>query len=107
MNEHKLGNTGLTIGPIALGTVNFSWLTDEAASFAIMDHALERGVNFLVTSDERGGSIVSTETRVYVNDPSALRRFAVYWRVIHPGSDIIRRMWLRAIKRRAEGKVSA
>jgi hypothetical protein len=64
-------------------------------------------MNFLVTSDERGGSIVSTETRVYVNDPSALRRFAVYWRVIHPGSDIIRRMWLRAIKRRAEGKVSA
>jgi len=64
-------------------------------------------MNFLVTSDERGGSIVSTETRVYVNDPSALRRFAVYWRVIHPGSDIIRRMWLRAIKRRAEGKISA
>jgi hypothetical protein len=23
--------------------------------------------------------------------------------VIHPGSDIIRRSWLRAIKRRAEG----
>jgi hypothetical protein len=30
------------------------------------------------------------------------RQFAVYWRLIHPGSDIIRRMWLRAIKRRAE-----
>jgi hypothetical protein len=64
-------------------------------------------MNFLVTPDERGGSIVSTETRVNVNAPSALRRFAVYWRVIHPGSDIIRRMWLRAIKRRAEGEVSA
>ena len=51
MKPRKLGNTGLTIGPLALGTVNFSWLTDEADSFAIMDHALERGVNFLDTSD--------------------------------------------------------
>jgi hypothetical protein len=51
------------------------------------------------------GSIVSTETRVYVNDAWAMRRFAVYWRIIHPGSDIIRRMWLWAIKLRAEGKV--
>jgi aryl-alcohol dehydrogenase-like predicted oxidoreductase len=51
MKPRKLGNTGLTIGPLALGTVNFSWLTDEADSFAIMDKALEEGVNFLDTSD--------------------------------------------------------
>jgi aryl-alcohol dehydrogenase-like predicted oxidoreductase len=51
MKPRKLGNTGLTIGPLALGTVNFSWLTDEADSFAIMDRALEEGVNFLDTSD--------------------------------------------------------
>lgn len=61
-------------------------------------------MNFLVTPDERGGSMISTETRIYANDPSALRQFAVYWRIIYPGSDIIRRMWLRAIKLRAEGK---
>jgi hypothetical protein len=60
-------------------------------------------MNFRVAADERGGSSVSTETRIYANAPSALRRFAVYWRVIHPGSDIIRRMWLRAIRQRAEG----
>jgi len=60
-------------------------------------------MNFRVTAEDRGGSALSTETRIYANAPSALRQFAVYWRVIHPGSDIIRRMWLRAIKRRAEG----
>ncbi|MEY2518472.1 MAG: hypothetical protein QOF24_231 [Verrucomicrobiota bacterium] len=64
-------------------------------------------MNFLVLPDERGGSIVSTQTRIYANDTSALRRFAVYWRIIHPGSDIIRRMWLRAIKKRAEGKAAS
>jgi hypothetical protein len=60
-------------------------------------------MNFLVTPDDRGGSIVSTETRIYANSKAAARRFSIYWRVIHPGSDIIRRMWLRAIKQRAEG----
>ena len=60
-------------------------------------------MNFLVRPDDHGGSTISTETRIYANNQSALRRFAIYWRVIHPGSDIIRRMWLRAIKRRAEG----
>jgi hypothetical protein len=60
-------------------------------------------MNFLVRPDDHGGSTISTETRIYANNRSALRRFAIYWRVIHPGSDIIRRMWLRAIKQRAEG----
>jgi len=60
-------------------------------------------MNFQVAANDRGGSSVSTETRIYANTPSALRRFAVYWRIIHPGSDIIRRTWLRAIKQRAEG----
>jgi hypothetical protein len=61
-------------------------------------------MNYLVAPDDRGGSTISTTTRVYGNNAAAVRRFAVYWRIIHPGSDIIRRTWLRAIKRRAEAK---
>jgi hypothetical protein len=59
-------------------------------------------MNFLVTPDGRGGSLLSTETRVLAANDSIARRFAIYWRIIRPGSDIIRRMWLRAIKKRAE-----
>ena len=58
-------------------------------------------MNFLITPDGQNGSVVSSETRVYANSPDARRRFAVYWRLIYPGSAIIRRMWLRAIERRA------
>jgi hypothetical protein len=58
-------------------------------------------MNFLVTSDGSSGSLVSTETRVFANSPSARRGFAAYWRIIYPGSATIRRMWLRAIARRA------
>jgi hypothetical protein len=58
-------------------------------------------MNFIVKADGPSRSLVSTETRVFANSPSARRRFAAYWRVIYPGSAIIRRMWLRAIQRRA------
>jgi hypothetical protein len=58
-------------------------------------------MNFLVVSDGAGGSRVSTETRVFANSPAVRRRFAAYWRSIYPGSALIRRMWLRAIARRA------
>lgn len=59
-------------------------------------------MNFVVVPENGGRSMVSTETRISANSPSALRQFGVYWRLIHPGSDIIRRMWLRAIRERAE-----
>ncbi len=55
-------------------------------------------MNFRVVADGTG-SRVSTETRVYASSADARRRFAVYWRLIYPGSALIRRMWLRAIER--------
>lgn len=48
-------------------------------------------------------TLLTTETRVYATDATARRRFARYWRVIYPGSAFIRRMWLRAAGRKAEG----
>jgi len=57
-------------------------------------------MNFRVEPDGR----VTTETRVFAGTDAARRKFAVYWRIIRPGSGIIRRGWLEAIKRRAEGK---
>jgi hypothetical protein len=58
-------------------------------------------MNFSVQPDDAGGSLLTTETRVFANSPGVRRRFAVYWRVIYPGSALIRIMWLRAISRRA------
>ena len=59
-------------------------------------------MNFLVEEEEGGWCRLATETRVLGTDDDARRRFAVYWRVIYPGSALIRRMWLRAVKERAE-----
>jgi hypothetical protein len=57
-------------------------------------------MDYIVRPDG-AGSLVSTETRVFASGIEAERRFAIYWRIIYPGSALIRRMSLRAIDRRA------
>lgn len=55
MKYVNLGRTGLKLSRLALGTMNFGELTDEATSFEIMDAALEAGINFFDTADVYGG----------------------------------------------------
>jgi hypothetical protein len=59
-------------------------------------------MHFDVQPQDAGWSLVSTETRVFSEDARGLRAFTLYWRLIYPGSALIRIEWLRAIKRRAE-----
>ena len=48
------------------------------------------------------GARLETETRVFLTDAAARRRFGAYWLVVRPFSGLIRRRWLRAAKQRAE-----
>ena len=59
-------------------------------------------MNYLIEPAGVGASVVSTETRVYATDAPSRRQFAVYWRIIYPGSALMRRMWLRALRLRVE-----
>ena len=54
MQYARLGRTGLRVSRLCLGTMNFSPLTSEADSFAIMDRALELGINFFDTANVYG-----------------------------------------------------
>jgi len=54
MEYTHLGRTGLQVSRLVLGTMNFTDFTDEADSFAIMDKALEVGVNFFDTANVYG-----------------------------------------------------
>jgi hypothetical protein len=56
---------------------------------------------------EGRGARLETETRVFLTDAASRRRFAAYWLVIRPFSGLIRRLWLRAAKRRAERPAAA
>ena len=55
MKYTHLGRTGLTVSRLALGTMNFGYVTDETASFGIMDAAVDSGINFFDTADVYGG----------------------------------------------------
>ena len=54
MNYVKLGRTGLKVSPLCLGTMNFGPLTSERDSYAIMDTALDRGINFFDSANVYG-----------------------------------------------------
>jgi aryl-alcohol dehydrogenase (NADP+) len=47
----KLGQTGLTVSRLVLGTMTFGLQTDEETSIKILDTAAEAGINFLDTAD--------------------------------------------------------
>ena len=55
MEYVSLGRTGLQVSPICLGTMNFGWHANEADSFAMMDAAIDAGINFFDTADVYGG----------------------------------------------------
>jgi aryl-alcohol dehydrogenase-like predicted oxidoreductase len=54
MQYTELGRTGLKVSRLCLGTMNFGPQTTEPDSFAIMDKALELGINFFDTADVYG-----------------------------------------------------
>jgi aryl-alcohol dehydrogenase-like predicted oxidoreductase len=54
MEYTHLGRTGLLVSRLCLGTMNFGPETSEADSHAIMDRALEHGVNFFDTANVYG-----------------------------------------------------
>lgn len=54
MEAVRLGRTGLRVSRLCLGTMNFGPLTSEEDSFAIMDRALDLGINFFDTANVYG-----------------------------------------------------
>ena len=54
-------------------------------------------MNFLID-----GAEVSTETRIHAATRRAAWQFGMYWVAIRAGSGILRRTWLRAVRRRCD-----
>jgi len=54
MSYVHLGRSGVKVSRLCLGTMNFGPQTSESDSFAVMDRALELGVNFFDTANVYG-----------------------------------------------------
>jgi aryl-alcohol dehydrogenase-like predicted oxidoreductase len=50
-----LGRAGLKVSRIGLGTMPFGFTVDEPTSFAVMDAAVDAGINYFDTADVYGG----------------------------------------------------
>ena len=88
----KLGRSGLEVPAICLGTMTFGEQVDERGAFAILDRALERGVNFLDTAEmysvpPRAETYGATETilgRWFAARPGVRRRVVLATKVAGP-----------------------
>lgn len=97
---------------IVLGTVGAFWSLRGGPSGTVTSPGdfqkfsdpgyAKAAMNFSVEAMDGARVRLRTETRILTTDATAHRKFARYWRLVHAGSALIRRMWLGAIKRRAE-----
>jgi hypothetical protein len=76
----------------------------DAATFRgpIAPGAARAAIDFVAVPSADGTTLLTTETRVACADPAARRRFRAYWFFVRPGSGLIRRAMLRAVRAHAE-----
>ena len=91
MNHRQLGRSALKVSALCLGTMNFGPQTPEPEAFAILDAALESGINFIDTANQYGGhlGVGATESligRWLAQDPSRRSRIVLATKVHEPMS---------------------
>jgi hypothetical protein len=101
----------ITNSEIVFGVIGQFWKMASSEEIVIKDYydfmKYNEPVYLKATSNMRvesinGKTLLTTETRILATSSEAKRKFRIYWIIIRLGSGFIRRMWLRAIKRRAE-----
>jgi aryl-alcohol dehydrogenase-like predicted oxidoreductase len=68
MDYTHLGRSGVSVSRICLGTMNFGSYTEPSDAYAIMDHALEHGVNFFDTANTYGRPRAEGVTESIIGD---------------------------------------
>ena len=92
MKYRRLGRSALKVSELCLGTMNFGPRTSQTDSIAILNDALDAGVNFVDTADQYGGElgVGTTETivgRWLSEDRSRRNRIVLATKVHEPMSD--------------------
>lgn len=92
MKYRQLGRSALKVSELCLGTMNFGPRTSETESFAVLDAAVEAGINFVDTANQYGGrlGVGTTETilgRWLAQDAGRRDRIVLATKVHEPMSD--------------------
>ena len=100
MNHVTLGQSGLSVTPICLGTMTFGEQVHEADAHAILDRSLARGMNFLDAAEmysvpAKAETCGSTETIIghwFAKNPGARQKVVLATKVAGPARGM---PWLR------------
>ena len=100
MNLVPLGQSGLSVTPICLGTMTFGEQVNQADAHAILDRSLERGVNFLDTAEmyavpAKAETCGATETIIghwFAANPGARQKVVLATKVAGPSRGM---PWIR------------
>ena len=92
MEYRKLGKSALKVSTLCLGTMNFGPRTSEEESFAIMNDAMEAGINFFDTANQYGGKLGVGTTEIIVGkwltqNPQHRDKIVLATKVHQPMSD--------------------
>jgi aryl-alcohol dehydrogenase-like predicted oxidoreductase len=112
MQPVALGQSALQVSPICLGTMTFGEQVGEAEAFAIMDRALERGVDFFDTAEmyavpARAEPCGATETiigRWFAQRPGARAKVVLATKVAGPSRGM---PWVREGKGMTAADIAA
>ena len=94
MKYRRLGRTALKISELCLGTMNFGPRTSAAESHAILDAAVDCGINFIDTANQYGGALGVGTTETILGDwlaqnPAKRSRLVLATKAYEPMSDDI------------------
>ncbi|MGM9428274.1 aldo/keto reductase [Hydrogenophaga sp. MI9] len=100
MNHVTLGQSGLQVTPICLGTMTFGEQVNEATAHAILDRSLARGVNFLDAAEmysvpakaETSGSTETILGNWFAKNPGVRQKVVLATKVAGPARGM---PWLR------------
>ncbi|MBC7647815.1 MAG: aldo/keto reductase [Vitreoscilla sp.] len=100
MNKVQLGQSGLQVTPICLGTMTFGEQVNEAEAHIILDRAVERGINFMDAAEmysvpARAETFGATETILgnwFAKHPSARANWVLATKVAGPARGM---PWIR------------
>jgi aryl-alcohol dehydrogenase-like predicted oxidoreductase len=92
MEYRQLGKSALKVSTLCLGTMNFGPRTSEEESFAILDDAMEAGINFVDTANQYGGKLGVGATEIIVGkwltqNPQHREKIVLATKVHQPMSD--------------------
>lgn len=88
MEYRKLGRSGVMVSPLCLGTMNFGGTTEEAESFAIMQKAVDAGVNFFDTANVYNKGESERITGRFLNESNLRDRVVLATKVFGRVSDL-------------------